>query len=90
MTDEYAAYKKELDSPSGNFFNITPDDDNDLDITTRGISFGTAGAIKVLGADMEEPEIIPAGALAAGAIHALRIKKVFASDTDAEDIMGYA
>lgn len=55
---------------------------------TRAVSFGTAGALAVLTAYGEEV-IIPSGALAAGVMHPIAVKKVLSTGTDAADIVLY-
>ncbi len=67
---------------------VSPDDDNDLDNMTRGISFGTAGDLKVVTAG-GETVVIPSGSLAAGVIHPLCITRVYDTGTDALDIVAY-
>lgn len=67
---------------------ITPNDNTDLAVVTRAISFGGAGAIKVdtLGGDTV---VIPSGALAAGVMHPLRVTRVYSTSTTATSIVGY-
>ena len=74
---------------SGEPFNITPSDSAELTYVTRGLSFATAGALKVLTMGGNEVTI-PSGALAAGIIHPIRVKKVFSTGTGALNIVGYA
>jgi hypothetical protein len=67
---------------------LTPDNDADLAIPTRGIAFGTAGALKVtlVGGDVVT---IPSGVLATGMVHWLRIKRLWgAPGTTATNILG--
>ena len=70
---------------------ITPSDSADVDVGPeglRGISFATEGDIKVT--DIYENDVvIPSGALAAGIMHPLRVKRIWATDTDATNIVGY-
>lgn len=86
--DTYEGETKYNMEPAYHAALITPDNDNDLSIATRGISFGTAGALKV---DMVggETVTIPSGALAAGIIHPIRVTRVYATGTGASDIVGY-
>ena len=59
------------------------------DFTTfpiRGVSFATAGAIKVTTAD-GDTVTIPSGALAAGGIHPMRLRRVWSTGTTAADIV---
>lgn len=74
--------------PAENIVLITPDDDNDLALATRGLSFGTAGALKV-DTLAGQTVVIPNGALAAGIIHPIRVTRVYATGTDAAGIVGY-
>jgi len=77
-----------LQNPAEHCFLITPNDSTDLTTPTRGISVAAAGALKVttLGGDTV---VIPDGALAAGVIHPLRVKRVFSTGTGATGIVGY-
>jgi len=74
---------------SGYVFLITPNDSADLTKVTKGVSFGTAGALKI---DDESGNavVIPSGALAAGVIHPIRARRVYSTGTDASGIVGYA
>lgn len=76
-------------APSSSQFLITPDNDNDLPATTRGVAFATAGAIKVTTAN-GETLIIPSGALAAGIVHPVRWTRVHSTGTTASGIVGFA
>ena len=72
---------------------ITPSDTAIIDFggvahATRGISFATAGILRVITRD-DQDIIIPEDALAAGIIHPMSIKQVYATDTTAEGIVGY-
>ena len=72
---------------AGGGFLITPAD-SDLAIPTRGICFATAGALRVTFVDGTDV-IIPSGALAAGIVHALRVKRVWSTNTTAASIVGF-
>ena len=86
--DSYSEMTPGLESPPENVALITPHDTNELSYATRGISFGTAGDLKVvtLGG---QTVTIPDGALAAGVIEALRVVQVYSTGTAASDIVGY-
>lgn len=75
-------------APSGYVFLITPDDDNDLEATTRAISFASAGTLHIIDASGNDVEI-PDGALAAGAMHPIRARRVL-EDSTCTGIVGYA
>lgn len=66
---------------------ITPAD-SDLTTYLRGIAFATAGALKVTMVN-GDVVVIPSGALAAGMIHPLRIKRVWSTGTTAASIVGF-
>lgn len=68
---------------------VTPDDTADLPFPTRGISFGTAGALRVRTVAGDDVTI-PSGALARSEIHPLAVTRVYATGTSAADIVAYA
>lgn len=68
---------------------ITPDDDQDLASgVTEGISFGTAGPLKVTMAN-GDVVTVPLNALAAGVIHRIRVKRVWDTGTDAAGLVAW-
>ena len=80
--------------PAEHIFLITPHDTNWLDYNgtktaTRGLSFATAGDLRVMTVN-DEIVTIPDGALAEGIIHPMAVKRVYATGTTAESIVGYA
>jgi len=84
-------YPKDRDrwqSPAVQVVLITPDDAGELDPHLRGISFATAGILRILDG-LGNDVTIPDGALAAGVIHPIRVKRVFSTTTTATDIVGY-
>jgi len=86
--DTYENRAASMDDPFVHFFAITPHDVNELDYVTRGIAFGTAGALAVT--TMEGVEVIlPNGMLAANVIHKIRVKRVKATGTGALVIWGF-
>lgn len=76
-------------------FLITPSDTenfkdaNGRQVIARAISFVTAGALSIE-TFTGETVIIPNGALAAGEIHYILVRKVHATGTAAVGIVGYA
>lgn len=86
MPDPFALYPSILDSPVTRAFAITPDDNNDLAIFTRGIYVGTSGDLKVLLVGDTVP--VTYKGIATGVTHGKRIKRVYATGTDALDIVG--
>lgn len=86
--DNFLTYKDGLDSPYRNVALVTPHDTNELSYVTRGISFDTAGDLKVVTAG-GQTVTIPSGSLVAGVIHPLRVKQVYSTGTAALDIVAY-
>lgn len=80
---------KEVTAPADNIFLITPNNDSDLGQLTRGIAFAAAGTLRVTTVANEDVTI-PDGALAAGIIHPIRVRKVWATGTSATGIVGFA
>ena len=83
--DKFANHAPGLDSPVSKGFNITPDDDNDLALVTRGIYVGEAGDLTVILADDTSPltyHNLPVG------LWSLRIKRVLATGTNAGHLIG--
>lgn len=68
---------------------ISPSDSTDLATAIRGISFAVVGALKVTMID-STVVTIPSGALAAGIIHPLVIKRVWQNGTTATGLVGYS
>jgi hypothetical protein len=74
-----------LIDPGDDGFDITPSDTEDLAVPTRGLYVGTTGDIKV---DMLSGTTLTWVGLVAGIIHPLQVRKVYATGTDATDIIG--
>lgn len=74
-----------LIDPGDGAFDITPSDTVNLTIYTRGLYVGTVGDVKV---DMLNGDTVIFVALAGGIIHPLQVRKVYATGTDATDIIG--
>ena len=77
--------KTEDTSPAYSAFAVTPSNDNDLSGVTRGIYVGVSGDLKV---DMPGASAITFVGLAAGMIHPICAKKVYATGTTATSILG--
>lgn len=71
--------------PAGGGFAITPSDSVDLVQVCRGVYVGTAGDLKVT---MPWGGTLTFKNLAAGMIHPIAAKRVFATGTAATDIIG--
>lgn len=68
---------------------ITPSDDTLPNGPTKGVSFGTAGILKVTPVGSDTPVEIPSGALSAGIIHPLEVTKIHEYSGGAADIVAY-
>lgn len=85
MADNFDQHANSLDGPAKNAVAITPDDDNDLATSTRGLYVGVSGDVKVT---LVGGVTVTFGALAAGVVHPLRVQRVHSTDTDATGIIG--
>ena len=65
---------------------ITPNDNEDIDVS-EGIYVGTGGDLAVTFANMEAGTSIVLAGLQEGVIHPLKVKRVWATDTTAENIV---
>lgn len=65
---------------------VAPDDANDLTVAARAIALGAAGDLKVTtyGGDILT---IPSGALVAGVLHPIMIRRVWATGTTATGLV---
>jgi hypothetical protein len=85
MTDRFADTFSGLDAPASHGFAITPDDDTDLDETTRALYVGGGGDITLTlasGAALNFTNVV------SGTILPLRSVRVQATGTTATGIVG--
>lgn len=75
--------------PASRCFLITPHATSELTYVTRAISFAVVGALEVVLEGDTNSVVIPSGALAAGVMHPLRVKRVVSPGTTATGIVGY-
>ena len=85
MEDTFASLLSGLESPARNAFAVTPHDTNDLANVTRGIYVGASGDLKV---ETANGNVVTFVGLAAGMIHPISCKQVYATGTTATSIMG--
>lgn len=64
---------------------ITPNDSNDLARATKGLYVGVTGDVKV---DMADVGTVTLTGLAAGIVHPLSVKRIYATGTTATSILG--
>lgn len=70
---------------ASNAFSVTPNDGTDLATPTRGIYVGASGDLKV---DMRGVGTVTFVGLAAGMIHPICARRVYATGTTATGILG--
>jgi len=85
MTDRFQNLSHSLSGPASHGFAISPSDSTLLPETTRGLYVGTAGDIALL---MLSGESLTFAAVPAGAVLPLRLTKVMATGTTADNIVG--
>lgn len=85
MTDRFSKHTSSLESPATGAFQITPDDNNDLQEITRALYVGTSGDISITMMDGQEVlfSTVPAGMILP--IRAVRIKS---TNTTATNLTG--
>lgn len=87
-TDSYANTSDSLTSPAGNCFVIAPNDDADLPINTKAIYIGSGGNLVVLAMNADAP--VTLRNTIAGSILDLRVRRILATGTTAQDLVGLA
>lgn len=70
------------------FFDVTTNDSVDLtNGVCRGFYVGAAGDVRVTGADMADGTYVTFTLMAAGVIHSIQAKRIWATGTDATGII---
>lgn len=85
MADNFSSWKAGLESPAEYAVAITPDNSTDLATSTRGLYVGATGDVKV---DTVGGSTVTFVGLAAGVIHPIRARRVYATGTTATSIIG--
>ena len=70
-----------------NGFSVTPDDSNDISNVSNGIYLGGEGDLQVTLENMEDEESITFTGMKSGIFYPLRVKRVWATNTSATDII---
>lgn len=84
MPDIFENFRPGLESPAAGGFAIQPDDGADLPFVTRAVNVGVSGVLHVTMADGSDLRV----SLAAGGLVPLRVSRVWATGTTAQDIVG--
>ena len=85
MSDTYASHASGLESPGSHAFAVTPNNDADLAVVTRGVYVGGTGTLKVTMLGGEE---VTFTGLAAGMIHPIRASRIWSTGTSATGVIG--
>jgi len=84
MSDPFSSYTPSMDGPASKLFPLTPDDANDLGMFVRALSVNSSGLVRVTTVGDTEATIY----VAAGAPFPVRVRRVWATGTDATGIVG--
>lgn len=84
MTDPFKTYAVGMSDPINAATSISPNDSDDLPVTTRAVYIGTAGALRVT---LNSGDIVTFSNMGAG-WHPLRVQRVWATGTTALQIVG--
>lgn len=84
--DRFSTYSAGLDSPASHAFAITPDDDADLDVSTRAIYCGGDGDLAVITTEGDSVTFV---GVATGAVIPVRVRRVLEAST-ATNLVGLA
>lgn len=76
----------QLIHPVEHGMSITPDDDNDLSTTARAVYLGASGNLKVT---LSSGDTVTFVGLAAGVIHPIVAKRIWATGTTATGILAF-
>lgn len=88
MADLFATHTTGLDSPASRAFAVTPDDNNDLAVTTRAIYTGAGGTIVAILA--EDSAEVTFASLPAGTVLPVRARRIKSTGTTATGVVGLA
>lgn len=83
--DIFARWKKTMESPADIAVAVTPDNDNDLEFTTRGLYIGVTGDVTVHMKGSTTP--VTFVGMLGGVEHPERVDRVLATGTTATDIL---
>lgn len=82
--DTFESSQPGLTAPGQSAAEITPNNSTDLTTATRGIYVGVSGDLKV---DTLKGDTVTFVGLSAGVIHPIRATRIYATGTDADDIV---
>jgi hypothetical protein len=82
--DIFSRFRQDNFSPFTNAVAVTPDDEDELGFVTRALYVGDGGTVVVL---MQDSGSVTFVGVPTGTTLPIRVKKVFAAGTDADDIV---
>ena len=82
--DSFSRFQSSVISPITNAAAVTPHDTNELSYVTRALYVGTGGNVKV---QMQDSGTVTFVSVPTGTTLPIRCKKVFATNTDATDMV---
>ncbi len=88
MTDRYNGSSANLTTPAVRAQVLTPSDSTNITGFTRGLMVSTAVDVRVTLTEMADGTHVTLPSLAAGVIHPLRVKRLWATGTGAATIIG--
>ncbi|WP_086606502.1 spike base protein, RCAP_Rcc01079 family [Erythrobacter donghaensis] len=86
--DPFANAADSLTSPAGNCFAIVPSDTVDLPVNAKAIYIGSGGNLVVLAMNAAAP--VTLRNTIAGSILDIRVRRILATGTTAQDLVGLA
>lgn len=86
MSDKFDDFSTGLSSPAKQAFAIAPNDAADLTVSTRGIYVGSGGNLRLLLVGDTTP--VTFENVIGGVTHPFRVRRVYATGTDATGLIG--
>ncbi|MEM8665158.1 MAG: hypothetical protein AAGF49_13695 [Pseudomonadota bacterium] len=84
--DNYSSYDRGLNAPAADAFAITPNDASDLSVAARALYIGGSGDVEVT--TLGGTTLVFTG-LSAGTVLPCSVRRVYAGNTTATDIIGF-
>jgi hypothetical protein len=82
MYDKFEGHAPGLNSPPSHLWTVTPDDDHDLPVASRGLNVEVGGSIRVTTIEGDEGTVH----VAAGVVFPIRASRIWATGTTATGI----
>ena len=85
MSDDFEHFTTSLTAPLTDGSAVAPSDSNDLPKVTRALFVGQPGDVTLI---LHSGQTVTLGGLQAGALYPLRVRRVLATGTSADNIVG--